>query len=98
MNNQKRLELLRQRNLDLSKKLQDTQELLNEIKNDDTKKQEKFDSLIYELEKIQKEFFLVLTDLEKAKDRYLKLNQELIEIKKNFSIYKLPWYHKFFKK
>lgn len=94
MNNQKRLELLRQRNLDLSKKLQDTQKLLNEIKNDDTKKQEKIDSLIYELEKIQKEFSAVLIDLEKAKDRYLKLNQELIEIKKNFSIYRLPWYRK----
>lgn len=93
MNSQKRIDVLRQRNLDLSQKLQDTQKQLNEAKNADTEKTERLDKLIAELEQIQKDFISTLDELQEARDKYFALNRELIEIKKEF----LPWYRKIFK-
>lgn len=95
MDNQKRMDILRQRNVELSQKLQDTQKRISELENLDVSKSNQVDGLIAELKQLQKDFIAVINDLQLARDRYLELNKQLVDLKKNFE-FQRPWHQKIF--
>lgn len=91
MNKQKHhIEILKKRNIILSNQLEETRKKLQDIDS------EKIVPLIDEIEQLRTQFIEAIEDLNRAKKRYNTLNQELIEIKQNFQIFRIPWYRKLF--
>ena len=91
MNKQKHhIEILKKRNIILSNQLEETRKKLQDIDS------EKIVPLIDEIEQLRTQFIEAIEDLNRAKKRYNTLNQELIEIKQSFQIFRIPWYRKLF--
>lgn len=90
MNESKTIEILSKRNAALCAQLE-------ELKSQSTEEsKEKLSSLIKELEELRTIFIQSIKELKKSKKIYDGLNMDLIQIKKEFSIFKIPWYKKIF--
>lgn len=97
MDNQKRIEILKKRNIALSSQLEDAKQKIQELENVDTDK-DKLKSLMTEVESLREQFAAAIEDVSKARDEYIALNKELAAIKQDFQIFRIPWYRKLFSK
>ena len=97
MDNQKRIEILKKRNIALFNQLEDAKQKIQELENVETDK-DKLESLMSDVESLREQFAVAIEDLIKARDKYIALNKELAEIKQDFHILSIPWYRKLFSK
>lgn len=95
MDSQKHIEILKKRNIALSTQLEEAKQKVQELENADTSKDD-LDSLITEIEGLRKQFTEAIKDLDKAREKYNTLNKELMAIKQDFQIFRIPWYRKLF--
>lgn len=97
MDNQKRIEILKKRNIALSSQLEDAKQKIQELENVDTDK-DKLETLMNEVESLKEQFTAAIEDVSKARDEYIALNKGLVAIKQDFQIFRIPWYRKLFSK
>ena len=96
MNRQKQIEIIRKRNTELSKQLDDVKFQLEFNSQLNSEGYQRARDLIVDLEKIKQEWLIALDDLNDKREKYSYLISDLQEMKTimvNMG-FKIPWYKK----
>ena len=100
MNKQKQIDLIRKKNAELSKQLDDMRFKLESNTQLNMEGYKKAKDLIVELEEIKQDWLSTLYDLNNQRERYSDLINDLQKIK-NIMVsmnFKIPWYKKIINK
>lgn len=100
MNRQKQMDIIRKKNAELSKQLDDMRFKLEFDSQLNSEGYQRAKDLINDLEKIKQEWLLTLDDLNDKREKYSYLISDLQKIK-NIMVgmgFKIPWYKKIINK